>query len=249
MSGGTWLGPTVESCLDRYRAEGHGDVVIAPIGFVCDHVEILYDIDVHFRDYAAARGIRITRPESLNGSPTFTAALAEVVGRCPVGNNCPMAHTNWSRARQQAGHPATLLGSVEEHPRNRAATVRERGTQRLPAPSRSWLRCCPPGCLTSVIAAGGGISGTVYPLLTTWPRGGAGLHDHRIAPAAGRCHPDRARRGLHHRGRAGQLSLGQTGGPRIDPRPGPGGRRDRLQRPSAHHLRPPAAAWCLCPTG
>jgi len=82
MSGGDWLGPTVESCLDRYAAEGVREVVIAPIGFVCDHVEILYDIDVLFRAYAAARGIALTRPESLNGSATFTAALAEVVGRC-----------------------------------------------------------------------------------------------------------------------------------------------------------------------
>jgi ferrochelatase len=79
MSGGNWLGPTVESCLDRYAAEGVREVVIAPIGFVCDHVEILYDIDVLFRGYAAARGIALTRPESLNGSATFTAALAEVV--------------------------------------------------------------------------------------------------------------------------------------------------------------------------
>ncbi|MGD0774167.1 MAG: ferrochelatase [Candidatus Solibacter sp.] len=82
MSGGNWLGPTVESCLDRYAAEGVREVVVAPIGFVCDHVEILYDIDVLFRGYAAERGIALTRPESLNGSPTFTAALAEVVKRC-----------------------------------------------------------------------------------------------------------------------------------------------------------------------
>jgi ferrochelatase len=82
MSGGSWLGPTVESCLDRYAAQGLREIVIAPVGFVCDHVEILYDIDVLFREYAAARGIAVTRPESLNGSPTFTAALAEVVKRC-----------------------------------------------------------------------------------------------------------------------------------------------------------------------
>jgi ferrochelatase len=82
MSGGTWLGPTVESCLERYAAAGVREVVIAPIGFVCDHVEILYDIDVHFRDFAGERGIRITRPESLNGSSTFTQALAKVAGRC-----------------------------------------------------------------------------------------------------------------------------------------------------------------------
>jgi ferrochelatase len=82
MTGDQWLGPTVESMLDRYAAEGVREVVLDPIGFVCDHVEILYDIDVAFRDYAATRGITLVRPESLNGSPTFTAALAEVVGRC-----------------------------------------------------------------------------------------------------------------------------------------------------------------------
>jgi protoporphyrin/coproporphyrin ferrochelatase len=82
MTGDRWLGPTVESCLDRYAAEGIREVVIAPIGFVCDHVEILYDIDIQFRDYAAARGITVCRPESLNDSPSFTAALGEVVRRC-----------------------------------------------------------------------------------------------------------------------------------------------------------------------
>ncbi len=82
MSGGTWLGPTVESCLDRCAAQAVREVVVAPIGFVCDHVEILYDIDVLFRSYAIERGIALTRPESLNGSPTFTAALAEVVKQC-----------------------------------------------------------------------------------------------------------------------------------------------------------------------
>ena len=82
MTGERWLGPTVESYLDRYAAGGIREVAIAPIGFVCDHVEILYDIDIQFRDYAAARGITLSRPESLNDSPLFTAALAEVVKRC-----------------------------------------------------------------------------------------------------------------------------------------------------------------------
>jgi len=82
MTSDKWLGPTVESLLDRYAAEGIREVVVDPIGFVCDHVEILYDIDIAFRDYAAARGITLRRPESLNDSPTFTAALAEVARRC-----------------------------------------------------------------------------------------------------------------------------------------------------------------------
>jgi protoporphyrin/coproporphyrin ferrochelatase len=77
-----WLGPTVESCIDRYAAEGVREIVLDPIGFVCDHVEILYDIDILFTRYAAGRGITLVRPDSLNGSPTFTAALAEVAKRC-----------------------------------------------------------------------------------------------------------------------------------------------------------------------
>lgn len=77
-----WLGPTVESCLDRYAAAGIREVVVDPIGFVCDHVETLYDVDVVFRGYGAERGISVLRPEALNGSPKFTAALAEVAKRC-----------------------------------------------------------------------------------------------------------------------------------------------------------------------
>ena len=77
-----WLGPTVESTLDRYAAEGVREVVLHPIGFVCDHVEVLYDIDIGFHEYAAGRGIKLGRPESLNGSLTFTRALGEVVKRC-----------------------------------------------------------------------------------------------------------------------------------------------------------------------
>jgi len=81
MTGEEWLGPTVESRLDEYARQGISDVVLAPIGFVSDHVEILYDVDILFRDYAARRGIRLRRPESLNDSPTFIEALAGVVTR------------------------------------------------------------------------------------------------------------------------------------------------------------------------
>jgi ferrochelatase len=82
MTDDKWLGPTVEFCLDRYAAAGIREVVVDPIGFVCDHIEVLFDIDILFRDYARERGITLTRPESLNGSATFTAALAEVAKRC-----------------------------------------------------------------------------------------------------------------------------------------------------------------------
>jgi ferrochelatase len=68
----------VESWLDRYAAEGARDVVLAPIGFVSDHFEILYDVDILCRGYARDRNIRLRRPESLNDSAAFIAALAEV---------------------------------------------------------------------------------------------------------------------------------------------------------------------------
>jgi len=73
-----WLGPTVESCLDAYAAQGVRRVALAPIGFVSDHVEVLYDVDILFRGYAAARGIEIVRAASLNDSPSFIDALAQV---------------------------------------------------------------------------------------------------------------------------------------------------------------------------
>lgn len=79
MTNDAWLGPSVESRLDAYAAEGVRTVVLDPIGFVCDHVEVLFDIDRLFKEYARERGIELLRPESLNGSPMFTKALARVV--------------------------------------------------------------------------------------------------------------------------------------------------------------------------
>jgi ferrochelatase len=78
MSGGPWLGPTVESAMLEMKRQGHRGVVIAPIGFVCDHVEVLYDIDIGFRQFAKEQELSLWRPESLNVSPTFVAALAKL---------------------------------------------------------------------------------------------------------------------------------------------------------------------------
>jgi protoporphyrin/coproporphyrin ferrochelatase len=78
MSGATWIGPTVEDTLTALRQEGHAAVVIQPIGFLCDHVEILYDIDIGFRDFAAGIGLEVVRPQSLNDSPLLTAALEDL---------------------------------------------------------------------------------------------------------------------------------------------------------------------------
>ena len=74
-----WLGPTVESVLDRIAKIGSKPVLIVPVGFVSDHVEILYDIDIEFSEYARSKNLKLFRTESLNNSPLFTEALASVV--------------------------------------------------------------------------------------------------------------------------------------------------------------------------
>jgi ferrochelatase len=76
-----WLGPTVESRLTELASKSISKVIIMPIGFVCDHVEILYDIDIQFRQDAAGKGIEIFRPNSLNDSPGFIQLLQELCMR------------------------------------------------------------------------------------------------------------------------------------------------------------------------
>ncbi|KAA6461969.1 ferrochelatase [Acidobacteria bacterium AB60] len=79
-SGGPWIGPTVEETLDNLAEQGARAVLLDPIGFLCDHVEILYDIDIAFKEHAAGKGIRLERPESLNGSLTLARAVADLAG-------------------------------------------------------------------------------------------------------------------------------------------------------------------------
>jgi protoporphyrin/coproporphyrin ferrochelatase len=79
VAGGPWIGPTVEDTLAAIRDEGHTGVVLQPIGFLCDHVEILYDIDIAFTETAHSLGLRLYRPESLNDSPLLAEALLDVV--------------------------------------------------------------------------------------------------------------------------------------------------------------------------
>jgi ferrochelatase len=78
IAGAPWIGPTVEETLKALAAEGHKGVVMQPIGFLCDHVEILYDIDIAFTETARELGMQLWRPESLNASPILIDALVEV---------------------------------------------------------------------------------------------------------------------------------------------------------------------------
>lgn len=77
-SGGPWLGPSVEDTLAAIAAEGHKYLLLQPIGFLCDHVEILFDVDILFREHAAQLGIRLERPESLNASLPLAKAVADL---------------------------------------------------------------------------------------------------------------------------------------------------------------------------
>jgi protoporphyrin/coproporphyrin ferrochelatase len=79
MSGGPWLGPSVEDTISRLKQTGSNQVFVQPIGFLCDHVEILYDIDIAFKNFAEKKGMRLWRAESLNDAPLLTAALAQIV--------------------------------------------------------------------------------------------------------------------------------------------------------------------------
>lgn len=79
ISGGPWIGPTVEDTLKAFKTEGHVGVVMQPVGFLCDHVEILYDIDIAFNETARELGLKLWRAESLNDSPILVEALTEVV--------------------------------------------------------------------------------------------------------------------------------------------------------------------------
>jgi ferrochelatase len=80
-TGEPWLGPDVLEELERLRADGVGKVLVAPVGFVSDHLEILWDLDVEAREKAEELRIELSRIESLNDDPAFVRALANVVER------------------------------------------------------------------------------------------------------------------------------------------------------------------------
>jgi protoporphyrin/coproporphyrin ferrochelatase len=78
-TGEPWLGPDILEELDDLYSRGVRDVLVAPVGFVSDHLEILWDLDVEARERAAELGLELDRIESLNDDPAFIRALAELV--------------------------------------------------------------------------------------------------------------------------------------------------------------------------
>jgi len=74
-----WLGPAAADVITDLARAGSDSVLLVPIGFVCDHVEILYDIDIEYQALAKRVGVQIERTDSLNDSPGLIAAVADVV--------------------------------------------------------------------------------------------------------------------------------------------------------------------------
>lgn len=74
-----WLGPTVESALEALHREGHRQVLVAPIGFICDHVETLFDIDIELKQLAVNMGMQLERMPMLNAAPALIETLVSVI--------------------------------------------------------------------------------------------------------------------------------------------------------------------------
>lgn len=79
QTGQPWLGPDILDTLDALAREGTKNVLVAPVGFVSDHLEVLYDIDIEARRFSEERGIRLERIAMLNDDPQYMKALAESV--------------------------------------------------------------------------------------------------------------------------------------------------------------------------
>ena len=78
-TGEPWLGPDILVELDTLHERGVRKVLVAPVGFVSDHLEILWDLDIEARERAAELGLELDRIESLNADPAFIRALAALV--------------------------------------------------------------------------------------------------------------------------------------------------------------------------
>lgn len=75
----TWLTPSVENTLDKISRYGRKTVLLMPVGFVCDHIEILYDIDIDYKKYAEEKRLNLVRTKSLNATQKLIQALASTI--------------------------------------------------------------------------------------------------------------------------------------------------------------------------
>ena len=85
MTPDPWLGPDASEVIARLARAGHRHLLIAPVGFVTEPVEILYDVDVVFRQQAAKLGVHLERIEMLDTAPAMISGLAGLVQQTAVG--------------------------------------------------------------------------------------------------------------------------------------------------------------------
>ncbi|MGC4088584.1 MAG: ferrochelatase [Polyangiaceae bacterium] len=83
--GGDWLGPDLKTALAAAHAQGRKRLVVAPVGFVSDHVETLYDLDIEAKAWAAELGLEFVRIPAPNAAPALISALASVARRALLG--------------------------------------------------------------------------------------------------------------------------------------------------------------------
>jgi ferrochelatase len=87
ISAEPWLGPDAGEVIERHAAQGRKHILICPIGFVCEHVEILYDIDIVYQDFARKLGVQLERIDMLNDEPEMVSGLAQLIRETAKGQN------------------------------------------------------------------------------------------------------------------------------------------------------------------
>jgi ferrochelatase len=80
-TGDAWMRPDILEVIHRAAQEGTAGLVVCPVGFVADHLEVLYDLDVEAAGVAAEEGLRWVRTRSLNDDPAFAEVLADIAER------------------------------------------------------------------------------------------------------------------------------------------------------------------------
>ena len=75
-----WLQPDINDIIEQVRDDGFRDVIVAPIGFLCDHMEVLYDLDVQAKETAEACGLGYARSGTVSNHPAFVAMLSNLIG-------------------------------------------------------------------------------------------------------------------------------------------------------------------------
>ena len=79
ISNEPWLGPDVSVLIKRFAEQGQKNIISCPIGFVCEHVEVLYDIDIVYQKLAKSLGVRLERIEMVHTAPQMISGLAELI--------------------------------------------------------------------------------------------------------------------------------------------------------------------------